>query len=251
MVLNSLGPYQSCWREIQRRFLFCFLCWLLIFLLSFYFRRELMWLLRYPLKLSFSSIPPLVSLSVIDGIYVSFELSFYASFLICLPVFAIHIWRFLMPALHTKERLLLRFVFVFGGCLFFMGLCVAWYVVLPMLFQYGQLLFPEDVMWLIDFRNYLALFWSVGVYVGLVFQLPILIFLLSYFDLVNSQLLQGCRQYVFLACFVFGMLVTPPDMFLQILFALPMYALFELGWFLSFVARWMVSRQTLLLENHQ
>ena len=157
--------------------------------------------------------------------------------------------RFLMPALHAKERTFLRFMSVCGGGLFFLGLCVGWGVALPLLFQYAQFFFPEDVMWLIDLRQYVSLFWCAGIYVGLAFELPLLVFLLSYFDLVNSSVVARCRPYVFVGCFVCGMLMTPPDMFLQILFAVPMYALFELGWVLSVILRWMLVDESLLLES--
>lgn len=248
--VNLLGSYQSCWHEIQRRSWQCLLCWLCAFLVCFYFRYMLLAWVRMPLEFALFSTPPLVSLSVLDGVYVSFELSFYVSLVCCFPLFVWHLLKFLMPALHAKERMFLRFVSVCGGGLFFLGLFVGWGVVLPLLFQYGQFFFPEDVMWLIDLRQYVSLFWCAGIYVGLAFELPLMVFLLSYFDLVQSSVVAQFRPHVFVGCFVCGMLMTPPDMFLQILFAVPLYALFELGWGLSAILRWMLVHESLLIEDN-
>ena len=85
-------------------------------------------------------------------------------------------------------------------------------------------------MWMVDFRQYIALFWSVGLYGGVVFELPLAIAILAHLGWLRPDHVNQSRGYVFLSCFVVGMLATPPDMFAQIAFALPLYGLFELGW---------------------
>ena len=155
-----------------------------------------------PLEQTSFAMPPLVSLSIIDGVYVTFELAFYVSLVCCFPILMGHFLKFLMPALHAKERVFVRFVSVCGGGLFFLGLCVGWCVALPLLFQYAQFFFPEDVVWFIDLRQYVSLFWCAGIYTGLVFELPLMVFLLSYFDLVHASSVARCRPYIFVGCLI-------------------------------------------------
>ena len=91
-------------------------------------------------------------------------------------------------------------------------------------------IYTGDVMWMVDFRQYIGLFWSIGLYGGLVFELPLVIAVLAQIGWLRPDHINQSRGYVFLSCFVVGMLATPPDMFAQIAFALPLYGLFELGW---------------------
>ena len=71
---------------------------------------------------------------------------------------------------------------------------------------------------------------------GIAFQTPIAIFILTRTGLVSLEILKNVRKYVFLATFVVSAIVTPPDVISQITLAFPLYALFELGLFLSWIA---------------
>lgn len=235
--MDLLGVYASCWQEIQRRVWRCMLLWLFVFAICFCCRYSLLTALRWPLTTALTTVPPVVSLSVLDGVYVTFEVALLFSLLLCMPVFLSQAWCFLSPALHAQERMFLRMVLGLGGGLFCLGLVVGWWVVLPCLFQYAQFFFPSDMVWLIDLRHYLSLCWCVVVYTGMVFELPLLVLFFSYYDWIAVSTVQRCRPYVFVGCFVIGMLMTPPDVLLQIAFALPLYALFELGWVMSVVLK--------------
>ena len=171
-----------------------------------------------------------MTLSVTDGFYISFQMACNTSFFMVSPLLIYHLWCFLFPALHLRERVLFRVLLCVAALLFTIGSLFGWLVVLPLLFSYGRLFIPSDVMWMVDFRQYIGLFWSIGLYGGLVFELPLVIAVLAQIGWLRPDHINQSRGYVFLSCFVVGMLATPPDMFAQIAFALPLYGLFELGW---------------------
>lgn len=193
--------------------------------------------------------PPLVSLSLIDGVYITFELAFAVSLLLVLPVLLWQFWCFLSPALFVRERRLLLLVLFMSTGFFGLGLLVGWCVGLPCLLRYAQLFVPNDVVWMLELRQAMRVLWAVGLYTGLVFQVPLFVVVTLYFGWIPARVLRSARPYVFLVTLVVGMLVTPPDMFAQLAFALPVYALFELGFFLSWVAhRWLLPQRNLSIS---
>jgi len=227
------GDYHACWQEVRGRLYVCLSVWACLFALCFYFRYELLVWSRSSMLAHAQSLPPVVSLSILDGFYVSFEMSYYLSLLLALPVFLGQLWCFLVPALHGSERFLLRVILFVGGGLFLVGLFLGWFVMMPLIFSYAHFFMPKDVDWMIDLRHYVSLFWCAGLYGGLFLEVPLMFFLLLHFGFMNAMTIRQCRPYVFLGCFVVGMLVTPPDMFAQVFFALPLYALFETGYLCS------------------
>ena len=226
----STGRYLAIWGELQQRAIVCFLTWLVLVCVCFWQRDYLLISLKYPLEQLVTNQPPLVTLSVTDGFYISFQMACNTSFFMVSPLLIYHLWCFLFPALHLRERILFRVLLWVAVLLFTMGSLFGWLVVLPLLFSYGRLFIPSDVMWMVDFRQYIGLFWSIGLYGGLVFELPLVIAVLAQLGWLRPDHINQSRGYVFLSCFVVGMLATPPDMFAQIAFALPLYGLFELGW---------------------
>lgn len=245
-----LGDYYACWQEVRKRLYVCLMVWACLFSVCFYFRYDLLVWSRSSLMTQAQSLPPVVSLSILDGFYVSFEVAYYLSLLLSLPVFICQIWCFLVPALHASERLLLRIILFMGGGLFLMGLFLGWFVMMPMIFSYAHFFMPKDVVWMIDLRHYVSLFWCAGLYGGLFLEVPLVIFLLLHFGFVDTMAIRQCRPYVFLGCFIIGMLVTPPDMFAQVFFALPLYALFETGYLLSlFIHRFIACGKEIVLRS--
>ena len=195
---------------------------------------------------SLTPMPPLVSMSLVDGFYVTFELAFSVSLLLTVPVVLWQLWRFLSPALFARERRLFMLLLLMSSGLFFIGLLVGWQVGLPCLLRYAQFFVPQDIVWMLELRQAIRVLWCVGLYTGLVFQVPLFVFVTLYFGWIPGRVLRSGRPYVFLMCLVVGMLVTPPDMFAQLAFALPVYALFEFGFALSWlVHRWLLSRRDL------
>ena len=124
--------------------------------------------------------------------------------------------------------------------LFYGGAAFAFFVVLPMVFEFFAQVAPAGVTFMPDINSYLDFMVAMVFAFGLAFQVPIAIIIIVWTGLVSRKTLAAGRPYVFLGAFVFGMLLTPPDVFSQTLLAVPMYALFEAALF--FCARFIPVR---------
>ena len=134
-----------------------------------------------------------------------------------------------------------------GASAFFLGVGLGWGILFPLILRYAHWFLPPDVVWLLGLRQYVSLFWYVGVYSGLLMELPLVVFFLAHTGLLLPSQFNQLRPYVLLGCFIIGMFATPPDMFAQILFALPLYALFEIGFCCSRLSQWLgVSQQAIV-----
>ena len=252
-MFGLLSNYADCWLEVRSRIFSAILLWFVVFLACFYFRYDLLTWCQYLISAHRSTVPSIVALSVVDGFYVTFELSFYMSLLLSLPAFVWQLWCFLSPALFYAERWYLAVVCFIGLFLFFLGLTLGWLFVLPVILAYAHWFLPTGVVWLLGLRQYVSLFWYVGIYCGLFMELPLMVFFLVHSQLVSPDQFHRLRPYVLLGCFVIGMFATPPDMFAQIFFALPMYALFELGFCCSQLCRWLggaaIQREIVVVQD--
>ena len=241
--------YQNIWHELRHRAILCLLVWCVLVSFCFWQRDYLLLLLKYPLTQLTGGQPPLITLSVTDGFYITFQMACNTAFFLISPYFFYHVWCFLFPALRIQERILFRVLLCFGMILFFAGVVFGWLVLLPLFFTYGRLFLPVDVMWMLDFRQYISFFWSVGLYGGIVFELPLVIAVLAQLGWLTDDHIHQSRGYVFLSCFVIGMLATPPDMFAQIAFAVPLYGLFELGWCGRYLFAYFVPRCSKIIPH--
>ena len=222
--------YAGCWQEVRQRMLRCVIVWCVLWGGCFVIRDLLLRWCQWPLFRLHPTVLPVVSLSLVDGFCIAFELSLYFSFLLALPFFGYQVWCFVRPALLPRERLFLGILSSVAIGLFYVGLGVSWVVVLPLILRYALFFMPDGILCFLELRHYVTLFWSIGLYGGILLQLPIVILVLGQLGILRSTHFSYSRPYVLLGCFVLGMLATPPDMFAQIFFALPLYCLFELGY---------------------
>ena len=155
--------------------------------------------------------------------------TFWVALFAAMPLLLYHIWKMLdswLPA--TKRRVALPFIAASAG-LFYAGVAFAFFVVLPMAFQFFANTAPPGVKVMTDINAFLSFTLGMVFAFGLAFQVPIVIIVIVWTGLVSRKSLKGARPYVFLGAFVLGMLLSPPDVFSQTLLALPMYALYEIA----------------------
>lgn len=176
----------------------------------------------------------LVSLSPTENFATVFHVALVSGIALAMPVLLYEVYAYIDPALHKHER---RFVLTMGP--FVLGLFVV-----GILFCYFFLL-PPSIRFLINFggevienqlraSEYLSFVTTYILAMGIVFEMPAIIFALVRVGVVKRSVLTRARRYVFLGCFVVGSIITPtPDPFNQTLVSLPMYLLFELGLLLS------------------
>jgi len=151
-------------------------------------------------------------------------------FVIGSPVFVYYLWKFIEPGLFPNEKKGLRFSAVFASFFFFLGICFGYFVITPLALQFfaAYSISPEIVNEF-DITKYFEMitFWSFGV--GVLFELPVVIYFLAKLGIATPDVLRRSRKYALITCLILGALFTPPDPISQILVASPMLLLYELS----------------------
>jgi len=172
------------------------------------------------------------------------KLLFYLSLIFAMPVVLYQLWAFVAPGLYKKEK---RFAFPLLATsilLFYVGIAFAYFVVFPLVFGFLEAFTPESVVYMPDISDYVGFIMMLFIVFGLAFETPVATVLLIWSGIVSIEKLTGARPYVFLGAFIVGMLLTPPDVISQIILAIPVYLLFELGIILARVFRPKTSEPT-------
>ena len=150
-----------------------------------------------------------------------------------MPLILYQAWGFIAPGLYSKEKRFALPVLISSVVLFYLGIAFAYFVVLPLLFAFLVTTAPEGVAVMTDISRYLDFIIKLFFAFGLAFEVPVITCLCIASGLVSADSLAEKRPYIIIAAFVFGMLLTPPDIISQTLLAVPMWLLFELGLFIS------------------
>ena len=158
-----------------------------------------------------------------------FKLALVVAIFISMPMALYHLWAFVAPGLYKKEQRLVFPLMATSSLLFYLGMAFAYYVVFPLMFAFFHMVAPDGVAIMTDITAYLDFVLKIFFAFGIAFEVPIATILLVWTGFTSVKSLRSKRPYVIVGAFVFGMLLTPPDMISQTLLALPMWVLFELG----------------------
>jgi sec-independent protein translocase protein TatC len=158
-------------------------------------------------------------------------LSFAIGVIIAFPYIVWQVWQFIRPGLYRHEvRALKGIVFYISG-LFFVGVLFGYYVLVPLMMRFFmgfQLMSEVENIWRIG--DVIGLIVQTVLASGLAFQLPVLLWGLSWAGLVTAEGLIRWRRYAILAAVVLGGVLTPsPDVLSQLLLALPLWGLYEVS----------------------
>lgn len=164
---------------------------------------------------------------------VPFKLTFIVSLFLAMPIVLYQIWAFVAPGLYRKEKRFALPLLASSIALFYMGVAFAYYVVFPLIFGFFGSIDIEGAPWTPDIGSYLDFITSIVLAFGVAFEVPIATVLIVWAGLTTPAKLGKARPYVFLGCFVVGMLLTPPDVISQTLLAIPVYLLYESGVLMS------------------
>jgi sec-independent protein translocase protein TatC len=148
---------------------------------------------------------------------------------VSMPWTLYQIWAFVAPGLYKTERRLVAPILASSSLLFYSGMAMAYYLVLPTVFHFLVSVAPDGVAVMTDINKYLNFVLALFLAFGFTFETPVAIVLLVLTGFVTPQQLRAQRGYVLVGCFVVAAVLTPPDVLSQILLAVPTYLLFELG----------------------
>ncbi|MDT8855466.1 twin-arginine translocase subunit TatC [Paracoccaceae bacterium Fryx2] len=193
----------------------------------------------------------LVLIKLQEGFFVAVKISFMGGFMLAFPMIAYQMWRFVAPGLYKSEKGAFLPFLLASPIMFAMGSLFAFYVVLPIAFDFflgfQQMMVTDPgmidgevtpapgtagVVFQGSMEQYLALTTNFILAFGLCFQLPVLLTLMGKAGLVSSRGLKGMRKYAIVMILIVAALVTPPDVMSQMILFLAIYPLYEVSIFL-------------------
>lgn len=175
----------------------------------------------------------MIATAVASPLLTPFKLTFFVALFIAMPIVLYQIWAFVAPGLYKKEKRFAMPLLASSIILFYLGIAFAYFVVFPLMFSFFTAVAPEGVEVQTDISQFLDFITTIVFAFGIAFEVPIATVLITWTGLTTPEKLGKARPYVFLAAFVVGMFLTPPDIISQTLLAIPVYLLYELGILLS------------------
>ena len=196
---------------------------------TFYFSAELYDLLAYPLIQSLPQGSRMIATGVITPFLIPMKISVMAGFLVALPYVLYQAWAFVAPGLYKREKKLALPLLVSAVLLFYAGCAFAYFLVLPAVFGFLTRFTPEVVQMLPDLGKYVDFVLVIFLAFGASFELPIALVILCLLGWVTPKQLSEWRGYAVVGIFVVAAIITPPDVVSQMMLAVPMMVLYELG----------------------
>lgn len=219
--------------ELRNRLLRCLMAVLVVFIALAYFARDIYALLAEPLIAVLPEGASMIATDVAAPFFAPFKLTFIVAICVAIPYILLQVWQFIAPALYQKEKRLMAPLVFSSTILFYSGIAFAYFIVFPLVFAFFTSVAPVGVTIATDISSYLDFVLKLFFAFGLSFEIPVAILLLVWSGSVTRQALSEKRPYIIVGAFILGMLLTPPDVLSQILLAVPMCLLFEIGLWLS------------------
>lgn len=219
--------------ELRSRLLKIVIALLLIVIALIPYANQLYTWLARPLLKQLPSGTQMIATSVTTPFLVPMKVALLIGIVLSLPYTLYQVWAFIAPGLYQRERRFIGLVIFSSTLLFFLGMAFAYFVVFPVLFGFVTSTAPEGVAVMTDIGSYLDFVIAMFVAFGVAFEVPIAVLLLVKFNLVSVASLQQARSYVIVGAFVIGAIFTPPDAISQLMLAIPLWLLYEIGTLLA------------------
>ena len=229
MTADSEDTFISHLVELRDRLLRIIVAVLAVFLILFYWASDIYSLLAQPLLASLPSDGKMIATDVVGVFLVPVKVTLLVAFLIALPYVLYQVWAFVAPGLYAHEKRLVLPLIVTSTVLFFAGMNFAYFVVFPSVFRFMAAIAPEGVAWMTDIEKYFSFVLTMFIAFGATFETPVAVVVLVRLGVVTIEKLKQARPYVIVGAFVVGAIFTPPDVVSQLLLAVPLCLLYELG----------------------
>jgi sec-independent protein translocase protein TatC len=195
--------------------------------------KEIYALLAEPLLSALPAGATMIATDVTGTFLVPLKVTLMAGFLLALPYVLYQMWAFVAPGLYQHEKRLAVPVIVSSFAFFLIGMSFAYFVVFPVAFGFFVGYTPPGVQMMTDIDKYLSFVLTMFIAFGLTFETPVVVVVLVRMGVVSLEKLKAARGYVIVGAFVVGAIFTPPDVISQMLLAIPLWLLYEVGLFLA------------------
>lgn len=204
---------------------------LTVFLIYYIFLKEkLLNILIKPLTGLYDNV---AYLSVIEPITTDLNVSLIFSIVTTFPITLYIIWKFIEPAFDIKAKKNIVFYGILALILFYIGLLFSYFIAIPIIISFFKTTVNEKLGSVLRISEYISLLTRLVLVFSLLFIIPLIIKILVRLNVVTIDKLKKVRKFVFLLAFVLGALITPPDVISQVIVAIPVYVLYEIGILIS------------------
>ncbi|HEY7657563.1 MAG TPA: twin-arginine translocase subunit TatC [Burkholderiales bacterium] len=215
--------------ELRDRLLRMLIAVGVVFVLLFPFASDLYDFLAYPLMRTLPEGSKMVAIGVVTPFLIPVKIAALVAFAIALPYVLYQVWAFVAPGLYAHERRLVMPLVIASTVLFFVGVAFCYFFVFGMVFDFIYKIAPKSISVAPDIENYLNFAITMFLAFGVTFEVPIVVLILTRMGVVTLEQLAGVRPYFIVGAFVVAAIVTPPDVISQLLLAIPMCVLYEVG----------------------
>ena len=199
---------------------------------------ELYDVLAYPMMSALPQGSKMIATGVITPFLIPVKVAMMVAFIAVLPFVLYQAWAFVAPGLYSHEKKLVLPIVVASTVLFLLGIAFCYFFVFGVVFDFVHKIAPASITVAPDIEQYLNFVLTMFLAFGVTFEVPIVVILLARFGVVSLEQLRSVRPYFVVGAFVVAAVVTPPDVISQLLLAIPMCLLYELGLFLArFIAK--------------
>ena len=216
--------------ELRDRIIRAGISVIVVFIGLVYWAPDIFRLLARPLMQNLPRDGKMIVTDVTGSFFVPMKVTMLVAFVIALPFVLYQIWAFVAPGLYQHEKKLVAPLVGSSYALFLCGMAFAYFVVFPTIFRVmAHYNAPLGAEMTTDIDNYLSFVLTMFLAFGVTFEVPIVVVLLVRMGVLTVKKLKEIRPYVIVGAFIVAAVVTPPDVFSQLILALPLIVLYEAG----------------------
>ncbi len=217
--------------ELRKRIIICLIATVASSSICYLKSKELLELIIRPL-------PNAVFISPVEVFVVYIKVSLFCGLVLACPIILFQVWKFVAIALTKSERKYLAYIVPSSVILFLVGGMFAYFIIIPFSVKFLLGLASEHVVAMISVNRFINFVGILTLATGAIFELPLVILFLSSIGLVTPKKLRSNYKFVIVLVFIIAAMITPtPDVFTQLLVALPMLLLYEVSIWLSHIPK--------------
>ena len=215
--------------ELRQRLVRAAVATLIVFLAMTPFMRQIFDYLSKPLTAALPEGTKLLATGVVTPFMVPLKVTLFCAFVVALPYVLYQAWSFVAPGLYRHEKRFAMPIIASSVAMFLLGMAYCYYVVFGFVFKFIAGFAPATVNVAPDIEAYFSFVLGMFLAFGLTFEVPIVVVLLARFGIATVDKLKAARPYVIVGAFIVAAIFTPPDVLSQMLLAIPLCILYELG----------------------
>ena len=229
-MFDDLKPHIA---DLRKRLVISSITVVIMFFACFSFYEPILEWMMAPVKHALPAGTSMIAVEIQETFFTAMKVAFFGGFIISLPVIFWQLWLFLAPGLYDHEKkLVVPFVF-FATLMFLLGASFAYYIVVPVGFDFLIAFGNSVVSVLPSIGKYVGFFTKLLIGFGIAFELPVITFFLAKIGIVNDQMLKDFFRYAVVLIFIISAILTPPDVISQVLMAAPLLILYGVSIYIA------------------